>query len=95
MKVITSQQAVVVHTLNPNTQEATLGDCGFEGSLVYRGSSRTDRDTQRDSVLKTQTKQNRAEEQLQAVHTNEFCVPQSTKYLPPDIQKKQTNTTLN
>ena len=50
MKVITSQQAVVVHTLNPNTQEATLGDCGFEGSLVYRGSSRTARAAQKNPV---------------------------------------------
>jgi hypothetical protein len=48
---------VVVHQLNPNTQEAELVDhCEFEASLVYRVSSRTARATQENPVSKKKKK---------------------------------------
>ena len=43
--------AVVAHAFNPSTRISE-----FEGSLVYRVSSRTARDTQRNPVLKNKTK---------------------------------------
>ena len=42
---------MVVHTFNPNTQEAEVGtSLEFKTSLVYKASSRTDRATQTNSV---------------------------------------------
>jgi hypothetical protein len=44
---------VVVNTFNPSTWEAEVGDlCELEASLVYRGSSRIAKATQRNSVWK-------------------------------------------
>ena len=44
---------VVVHIFNPRTQEAESRQISeFKASLVYRGSSRTARATQRNPVLK-------------------------------------------
>jgi hypothetical protein len=49
---------VVVHDFNPSTTEQKQVDlCEFKASLVYRVSSRTDRDTQRNPVMKNKNKQ--------------------------------------
>ena len=43
---------MVVHAFNPGTQEAEAGGSEFEGSLVYRVSSRIGRATRRNYPLK-------------------------------------------
>jgi hypothetical protein len=56
LEILSSKQAVGVHIFNPSTQGAGAGQLlDFEASLVYRVSSRTDRATQRNPVLKTNT----------------------------------------
>jgi hypothetical protein len=53
-----SKPSLVAHTFNPSTPEAEAGGgrqiSEFEASLVYRVSSRTPRDTQRNPVSKNQ-----------------------------------------
>jgi hypothetical protein len=56
IRITKTGQAVVVHAFNPSTWEA-------EASLVYRGSSRTTRATQRNSASKNQTKPNQKTKQ--------------------------------
>jgi hypothetical protein len=54
-------QVVVVHTFNPSSQEAEESrSLEFEASLVYRGSSRTAKATERN-CLKTPRKRERRE----------------------------------
>jgi hypothetical protein len=54
---LNTSQAVVVHAFNPSAQEAEASrSLSLKASLVYRVSSRTDKVTQRNSVLKTQIK---------------------------------------
>ena len=49
-----------MHTFNPQNSEVGSQEdfCEFKASLVYRVSSRTARDTQRNSVLKNKQTQN-------------------------------------
>ena len=50
-------QAMVMHAFDPSTQEEEAGRISeFEASLVYRGSSKTTRATQRNHVLKNKIK---------------------------------------
>jgi hypothetical protein len=47
-------QAMVAHIFNPSTQETELGrSLSWRPGLIYRVSSKTARDTQRNPVLKT------------------------------------------
>ena len=46
---------MVVHVFNPSIQETSAsGSLEFETSVIYRVSSRTQRDTQRNPILKNQ-----------------------------------------
>lgn len=56
--------AVVAHTFYPSTPEVEAGRfefSEFEANLVHRASSRTARDTHRNSVSKSQNEQSRKE----------------------------------
>jgi hypothetical protein len=50
------EPGMVGHAFNPSTREAEAGGFEFEGSLVYRVSSRTATATQRNPVWKTKKK---------------------------------------
>lgn len=51
---------VVVHTFSPSIQEAEEGDlCEFEAILVYRASSSTAKDTERNPVLNNKKQTNK------------------------------------
>jgi hypothetical protein len=53
----TTSWEVVVHTFNPSTQEAKEDrPSEFKASLIYRGSFRTSRATQRNPVFKNRQK---------------------------------------
>jgi hypothetical protein len=47
-------RAVVIHTFNPSTWETEAHKSELEASLVYKGSSRIARPTQRKPVSKSQ-----------------------------------------
>jgi len=69
-------QGAGLHTLNPNTGRQRQADlCEFEASLVYRVSSRTARDTQRNPVSK-QTNKDQANKHRQVAvmdDGDEYC----------------------
>jgi hypothetical protein len=56
-KICNRNRAVVAHAFNPSTWVIEAGrSLVFEASLVYRASSRASRATQRNPILKSQTK---------------------------------------
>ena len=79
--------AVVVHTCNPSTWEA---EAGRSLGLVYRGSSRTARATQRHPVSEKKKKKKLKKEQSKFKYINKFG---SLKVLARDNIKKTTNST--
>jgi hypothetical protein len=52
---------MVALAFNPSTWEAELGVSEFEASLVYKGSSRTARATQRSPIKKKKKKKKKEE----------------------------------
>jgi hypothetical protein len=80
---------MVAHASNPSTWEAETGGflnrwiSEFEASLVYRVSSRTARDTQRNPVLKTnkqtnkKPKRHRLTEWMVKQHASLYCIQET------------------
>jgi hypothetical protein len=52
---------MVVYAFSPSTREAKTGGSEFDASLVYRVSSKTVRNAQRNPVLNTKIKQKKKE----------------------------------
>jgi hypothetical protein len=76
-----------VHTFNPSTWEAERGRSEFKASLVYRGSSRAARTTQRNPALKNQEKK--------VLHVPQLCKPKDRASWPGVtlLHHRDTNTT--
>ena len=82
-------QAGMAHTFNPSTWRQRQADlCEFEVSLVYRVSSRTVRDTQRNAVSK-QTNKQRIWGQLWVVAhtTGRFLLVQRQTGVPGELRQ--------